>query len=127
MVGSADAIPTITTAKWWANIWGMFESIFKRNEQKGQQLDKDSISQEFREQIKTATALLNFLLREGPADHIPDQIIDEIEAAQEYLNDSNTPSTEQRAKFLKAYRDLVNTPRYSIRYVNVPPTPLLEC
>ena len=92
MVGSADAIPTITTAKWWANIWGMFESIFKRNEQKGQQLDKDSISQEFREQIKTATALLNFLLREGPADHIPDQIIDEIEAAQEYLNDSNTPS-----------------------------------
>src|SRR5208283_2024922 len=85
--------------------------------------DKDLISSEFREDVKVATALLRFLLREGTGDHISDQVIDEIEEAQEYVRDSTVPTKEQRAKFIRAYQNLINTPRYSIKYTNIPPTP----
>jgi hypothetical protein len=108
---------------WGRKIWSVFQSIHKRDEQKGQQKDKDPISSEFREEVKTATALLSFLLREGMGDRISDQVIDEIEEAQEYVRNSTVPTNDQRAKFIKAYQNLVNTPRYSIKYINIPPTP----
>jgi hypothetical protein len=122
MVASTDAIPTIM-GNWGRKIWSMFQSIYKRDEQKGQQQDEDPISSEFREEVKTATALLRFLLREGTGDHISDQAIDEIEEAQEYVKNSTVPTKEQRAKFIKAYQNLVNTPRYSVKYINIPPAP----
>ena len=77
-------------------------------------------AEEFSRYVAAASALLDFLIKEG-LQPIRDQIIDDIEAARALLKDG-TPSKEDRAKLLKAYRDLSLVPRITITSARIPPT-----
>lgn len=75
--------------------------------------------EQFARDVAAASALLNFLIREG-LQPIRDQIIDDIEAAREVAA-NGTPSKEDRAKLQKATRDLALVPRITVVSARVPP------
>jgi hypothetical protein len=82
----------------------------------------DSTAKQFRREVESATHLLHFLLQEGPSCQISDQIIDDIEAARDLLKSPDVaPTKENRVKLLKAYRDLIDSPRFSVKYARIPP------
>jgi hypothetical protein len=78
---------------------------------------------DFHKQVCKASELLDFLMSEGYPYDIPDHIIDEIEAARELLKNADPPTPDQRAKLLKAYRDLIKIPRTSATFesLSLPP------
>jgi hypothetical protein len=75
---------------------------------------------EFARNVAEASALLDFLLRER--ERVPDQIIDDIQSASDLLASRAKPSKEEHVRLLRAYRDLIATPRFSIAYDGIPPT-----
>jgi hypothetical protein len=85
----------------------------------------DPISVQFCREVNKASRLLNFLIEEGHPYHIPDQIIDNIEAARTLANEPTPPPPEERAKLLKAYRDLVAIPGTSVTF-DFPPAPFWQ-
>jgi len=95
--------PADVTARGSKSVWWF------RPRAKEQVSPQDEILEEFSAEVKNASKLLNFLMSEGHFCHISDQIIDDIEYSRELLTTSKNPSNEDRAKLLKAYRDLVNT------------------
>src|SRR5215813_1999239 len=76
----------------------------------------------FATDVDEASTLLRFLIKEGGRASIPNGIIEDIEAAREIARTRDAkPSVEQRAKLLKAYRDLAAVPRNAIASAKVPP------
>jgi hypothetical protein len=75
--------------------------------------------EQFSTDAAAASALLDFLIREG-LQPIRDQIIDDIEAAREVAA-NGTPSKEDRTKLRKATRDLALVPRITVVAARVPP------
>src|SRR5271166_1830655 len=118
----------------WARFLSMFhknqamfhknQAIFHKNQKRDEVVQPmETIAQDFAAEFRKASELLGFLMSEGYPYHVPDQIIDEIETSRELLKDSSTPSKEDRAKLLKAYRDLVTIPQTSVTFDRMPPTP----
>ena len=81
---------------------------------------KLSPQEEFSRDVAAASALLDFLVREG-LQPIRDQIIDDIEAAREVVASGAPPSKDDRAKLQKATRDLTLVPRITVVTARVPP------
>jgi Bacterial Ig-like domain (group 2) len=81
----------------------------------------EAILAEFSDEVSRSSKLLDFLLSEGYLTHIPDQIIDDIEALNELVKQKKEPSTDERAKLKKAYRDLVTIPPTSVMFDGMPP------
>jgi hypothetical protein len=82
---------------------------------------KDAQSYDFNAEFKRVSRLLDFFMDEGHPFHIPDQIIDEVEAARELLKPGAHPSPEDRSKLMKAYRDLVTISQTSVMFDGMPP------
>ena len=72
---------------------------------------------------QTASMLLSFLMSEGHPYQIPDKIIEEIDAAQKFLDHNGSALESDAVKFKKAYRDLITISQTSITYNGIPPTP----
>jgi hypothetical protein len=85
----------------------------------------ETAAEEFSRDVKAASDLLAFLIREGLAP-IRDQIIDDIEAARA-IAATGTPAKEDHARLLKAYRDLVLVPRITIVSARMPPITFWGC
>lgn len=81
----------------------------------------DPLAKQFCYEVNKAARLLDFLIEEGRPFRIPDEIIDSIEAARSLVRESTPPSAADRARLLKAYRDLVGMPGTSVLY-DFPPT-----
>ncbi|MGE0258187.1 MAG: hypothetical protein AB7T18_05470 [Alphaproteobacteria bacterium] len=75
---------------------------------------------EFARNVADASALMEFMVRER--ERVPDQIIEDIEAASDLLASRAVPSKDERVRFLRAYRDLIAVPRCAIAYDGIPPT-----
>jgi hypothetical protein len=107
----SDITSTEGKEVWWRKICG--------TQTKERAVAQDTISEEFSTEVRKASELLAFLMSEGYPYHIPDHIIDEIEAARELA--LGHPSKEDRAKLTKAYRDLVSIPQNSVTFDRMPP------
>jgi hypothetical protein len=83
---------------------------------------KVPIAIQFCHDVNRASRLLDFLIEEGHPYHVSDEIIEKIEAACGRVGQSDTPTPEQRAELLKAYRDLVGIPGTAVLF-DFPPTP----
>ena len=83
---------------------------------------KDPIAVQFCHDVNKASRLLDFLIEEGHPYHIPDEIIERIEAARNRVNKPDLPTPEHCAELLKAYRDLVAIPGTAVLF-DFPPTP----
>jgi Bacterial Ig-like domain (group 2) len=83
---------------------------------------KDPVVVQFCSEVNRASTLLDFLMEEGHPYHIPDQIIDRIEEAREFVKAGTPPTAAQRAALLKAYRDLVAIPGTAVLF-DFPPAP----
>jgi hypothetical protein len=83
---------------------------------------KDPIAIQFCHDVNKVSRLLDFLIEEGLPYHIPDDVIEKIEAARGRVSDTSTPDPAQRAELLKAYRDLVAVPGTAVLF-DFPPTP----
>lgn len=83
---------------------------------------KDPIAIQFCHDVNRASRLLDFLIEEGHPYHIPDDIIEKVEAACGRVGQTTPPTPEQRAELLKAYRDLVGIPGTAVLF-DFPPTP----
>jgi hypothetical protein len=103
--------------QWWEKIWNWLQP---RWESESEIPAEKSSSEEFSRDIAAATALLKFLIKEGGPEPIRDQIIDDIEASRDLLNNP-APSKEDRAKLLKAYAELARVPRTSVASARIPP------
>ncbi|HME21470.1 MAG TPA: hypothetical protein VKI44_09025 [Acetobacteraceae bacterium] len=79
-------------------------------------------AEQYAEETRNASRLLQFILSEGYPYHIPDEIIEAIEAARQLVSDGKSPTPEQWAKLIRAHRDLVNIPAVSITFDRIPPT-----
>ena len=113
------AQPADCNRPWWRQIWIWLrppESASKMMAGKPSESSLDAFSG----YVTAASALLEFLIKEG-LQPIRDQIIDDIEAARELLNKPTPPSKEDRAKLVKAYRDLALVPRISVASARIPP------
>jgi hypothetical protein len=77
---------------------------------------------EFSDDVKKTSDLLDFIISQGYSRHIPDRIIDDIETARQLLKEHPDPPKEERARLMKAYRDLVAVPNTSVTYDGIPPT-----
>ena len=77
--------------------------------------------QDFKKQVDDISVLYDFTASERRSYHVPDKIIDEIEAARQIVMNDKTPTAEQRASLSKAHRDLIMVPDMSITYSGVPP------
>ena len=75
----------------------------------------------FAAQVEEVSTLLMFLIKEGAAQSIRDQIIDDIEAARQLVKDGPEPTKEDRAKLIRAYRDLVAVQKVPFASGKVPP------
>jgi hypothetical protein len=91
-------------------------SIFRGSPRGPSEPDEDPLIAEFRNQVGKASALLDFLIEEGHPYHIPDHIIEDIEAMRESLKTPDPPSQENRVKLLKAYRDLIAIPETDVSF-----------
>jgi Bacterial Ig-like domain (group 2) len=83
---------------------------------------KDPIAIQFCHDVNKASRLLDFLIEEGHPYHVPDEIIEKVEAARGRVSQANPPTPEQRAELLKAYRDLVAIPGTAVLF-DFPATP----
>jgi hypothetical protein len=116
MAQSADG-----NLQWWEKVWIWLKPIWKSDSETPAEKPSESLSEEFRRDVRDATALLKFLIKEGGPDPIRDQIIDDIEASRDLLGKSDPPSKEARAKLLKAYAELARVPRTSVTSATIPP------
>ena len=90
-------------------------------------MDEESIRKDFANQVTAAVKLRDFMASERHSYHIPDKVIDDIEAARQVVILNRTPTAEERAALAKAYRDLVLVPDTSITYSGVPPAEFWQC
>jgi hypothetical protein len=86
---------------------------------------EDPLSVQFCQEVNDASALLDFLIREGHPYRVPDQIIERIEAARTLVVQAGPPPADERAKLLEAFRDLVAIPGTSVLF-DFPPTPFSQ-
>ncbi len=84
-------------------------------------MDEESVRQAFAKQVDAAVTLRDFMASERHSYHVPDKIVDDIEAARQVVVLKQTPSAEQRASLSKAHRDLILVPDTSVTYNGVPP------
>jgi hypothetical protein len=106
--------PLSKVKNWWRKMYGPQATE--------RPMSQDTILEEFSTEVRKASELLVFLMNEGYPYHIPDQIIDDIEAARESLKYPGHASKVYRAKLRKSYRDLVRIPQQSVTFDRIPPT-----
>ena len=81
---------------------------------------------EFEHNVTTASKILNYLISEGHACRVSDEIIDDVEASRDKLAQIDgkvgaSASAADRARIKRALRDLAELPRISVTFDGVPP------
>ena len=79
------------------------------------------VKKDFATRVEVAVKLLDFMAGERHSPHVPNDIIDKIEAARETAMSEKDPTEEERAALSKAYRDLMLVPDISVTYSGIPP------
>ncbi len=102
---------------WLKNIWAWMWPWARQNPEADQQ--ELSPSEQFSRDVAAASALLDFLIKEG-LQPIRDEVIEDIEAARDVAA-NGVPSKEDRSRLQKAVRDLALVPRITVVTARVPP------